>query len=211
MPLWPAHAASTKLGIYFPSQPVERCELGRISAYRTETVSHPPSSSQWPCSALTDSGHLSAVGALSSRSKLVRDDIKWQELLQHFRSVQSRHEKARRQALGTDTSSFAGFYEFDRQSDQGDKTNRATPARPGLRRKATNDIPVASSNTSSASAPQLPSTPFSPRAGALSPLNPRARIGNNTGTGPSHTTNPAAILTQQVQKQKRTISLSRKE
>ncbi|KAK1233431.1 hypothetical protein PQX77_003409 [Marasmius sp. AFHP31] len=151
-----------------------------------------------------------AVGALSSRSKLVRDDIKWQELLQHFRSVQSRHEKARRQALGTDTSSFAGFYEFDRQSDQGDKAGRATPARPGLRRKVTNEVSVTSTNVSSGSA-QLPSAPFSPRAGALSPLNPRARSGNNAGIGPSTAVNPAAALTQQVQKQKRTISLTRKE
>lgn len=37
---------------------------------------------------------------MATRSKLAREDIKWQELLQHFRSVQAKHEKARRLALG---------------------------------------------------------------------------------------------------------------
>ncbi|KAL0580708.1 hypothetical protein V5O48_001266 [Marasmius crinis-equi] len=155
----------------------------------------------------------SNVGAMSNRSKLTRDDIKWQELLQHFRSVQSRHEKARRQALGADATSFPGFYEFDRQSDQGDKAGRPTPVRPGIRRKATGtgDISIATSNASSSSAPvQVPSAPYSPRAGALSPLNPRAR-NNGATNGPSTPLNPSAILTQQAQKQKRMISLTRKD
>ncbi|KAF7332341.1 Heat repeat containing protein [Mycena kentingensis (nom. inval.)] len=42
----------------------------------------------------------------STRSKIGREDIKWQELLLHFRSVQSKHEKARRLALGTEGSIF---------------------------------------------------------------------------------------------------------
>ncbi|KAK7060363.1 hypothetical protein VNI00_001128 [Paramarasmius palmivorus] len=151
-----------------------------------------------------------SVGALSSRSKLVRDEIKWQELLQHFRSVQSRHEKARRQALGTDT--FSGFYEFDRQSDQGERvTTRPGPAptRPGLRRKATGEVSIPSSNPSTAQNPS-PTTPF---ARSLSPLNPRARIQNGVSASnpPSTPLNPAAALTQQAQKQKRIISLTRKE
>ncbi|ESK95145.1 heat repeat containing protein [Moniliophthora roreri MCA 2997] len=154
------------------------------------------------------------VGALSSRSKLVRDEIKWQELLQHFRSVQSRHEKARRQALGTDTSTFSGFYEFDRQSDQGERqSNRPSgaPTRPGLRRKVTGEVSIPSNN---AVAPpmQSPTTPFSR---SLSPLNPRARIQNgvsaSTPNPPSTSMNPAVALTQQAQKQKRIISLTRKD
>ncbi|KAF9266335.1 ARM repeat-containing protein [Marasmius fiardii PR-910] len=148
------------------------------------------------------------VGPLSSRSKLVRDDIKWQELLQHFRSVQSRHEKARRQALGTDTSAFPGLYEFDGQNDHGERAGRSAPTRPGLRRKATNDLSTPTTNASSSPIPaQAPTAPFSPRAGALSPLNPRSRIQN----APSTPLNPAAVLTQQVQKQKRAISLTRKD
>ncbi|TFY76603.1 hypothetical protein EWM64_g7407, partial [Hericium alpestre] len=38
--------------------------------------------------------------AMSTRSKLAREEIKWGELLSHFRAVQIKHEKARRAALG---------------------------------------------------------------------------------------------------------------
>ncbi|KAF9050517.1 hypothetical protein BJ165DRAFT_1525738 [Panaeolus papilionaceus] len=40
---------------------------------------------------------------ISKCSEIGRDDIKWQELLLHFRTVQAKHEKVRRQALGSDT------------------------------------------------------------------------------------------------------------
>ncbi|KAJ4479209.1 vacuolar protein 14 C-terminal Fig4p binding-domain-containing protein [Lentinula aciculospora] len=135
-----------------------------------------------------------AVGPLSGRSKLARDEIKWQELLQHFRSVQSKHEKARRQALGTDMTSFSSFPEFDRQSDQSERIGRPN-GRPGMRRKVTGELSV-SVNTSS---------PPSSRGPILSPLNPRAR--GSSGATPM---NPAAAITQQAQKGKRTISLTRK-
>ncbi|KAJ3982058.1 vacuolar protein 14 C-terminal Fig4p binding-domain-containing protein [Lentinula detonsa] len=136
------------------------------------------------------------VGPLSGRSKLARDEIKWQELLQHFRAVQSKHEKARRQALGTDMTSFSSFPEFDRQSDQSERVGRSpVNGRPGIRRKVTGDLSVSINTTS-------PPGPIS-RAPILSPLNPRAR-------GSSGATNPAAAITQQAQKGRRTISLTRK-
>jgi vacuole morphology and inheritance protein 14 len=36
------------------------------------------------------------VTTVSTRSNLSREDIEWQELLSHFRTVQTKHEKARR-------------------------------------------------------------------------------------------------------------------
>ncbi|KAJ3753879.1 vacuolar protein 14 C-terminal Fig4p binding-domain-containing protein, partial [Lentinula raphanica] len=138
------------------------------------------------------------VGPLSGRSKLARDEIKWQELLQHFRSVQSKHEKARRQALGTDMTSFSSFPEFDRQSDQSERVGRpSVNGRPGIRRKVTGDLSV---NVNTTSPPGATS-----RAPILSPLNPRAR--GSSGATPL---NPAAAITQQAQKGRRTISLTRK-
>ncbi|KAG1764479.1 hypothetical protein EV702DRAFT_1215443 [Suillus placidus] len=41
---------------------------------------------------------------IASRSKLGRDEIKWQELLNHFRALQSKHEKARRLSASPNTS-----------------------------------------------------------------------------------------------------------
>lgn len=153
----------------------------------------------------------STVGAMSTRSKIGRDEIKWQELVQHFRSVQAKHEKARRQALGTDTTSFSEYTDSERPLDSGERTVRNAGIRPPMRRRVTGDTSI-HPNTSSAPVPG-PNTPFSPRNGALSPLNPRAR-GNSgmlasaispTGGHPT----AAAALAQQAQKQRRTISLNR--
>lgn len=88
---------------------------------------------------------------IASRSKLGRDEIKWQELLNHFRALQSKHEKARRQDLGNSSS-------------QEDITitplSPPASAKPPMRRRVTGDLPVP---------PIIPSKP------ALSPLNPKAR------------------------------------
>ncbi|KAF9077068.1 vacuolar protein 14 C-terminal Fig4p binding-domain-containing protein [Rhodocollybia butyracea] len=137
------------------------------------------------------------VGPLSTRSKLVRDEIKWQELLQHFRSVQSKHEKARRQALGTDMTSFSSFPEFDRQSDQSERVGRPpVNGRPAMRRKVTGEMSV--------NATSSPAGPLS-RGPVLSPLNPRAR--GSSGATPL---TPSAAIAQQAPKSRRTISLTRK-
>ena len=53
--------------------------------------------------------HSTAASAMSSRSKITRDEIKWGELLSHFRTVQSRHEKARRLALGAFSDTHTAF------------------------------------------------------------------------------------------------------
>lgn len=149
---------------------------------------------------------FSAVSNISStRSKLGREDIKWQELLQHFRAVQVKHEKARRQALGTDTTSFTAFP----LANGIDSTKPPTPpsssgiapvshAPPG-RRKVTGDTGM---------------RPPSRTGGVLSPLNPKARmqsgLANNIVPGPQPPSSPTAPTTQIQSKVKRTLSLSRK-
>ncbi|KAG6854348.1 hypothetical protein C0991_007853 [Blastosporella zonata] len=130
-----------------------------------------------------------APGPLSTRSKLTRDEIKWQDLLLHFRSVQARHEKARRQALGTDTTSYSDFTDNENPAEApgsmpGDRVGRpATVGRAPLRRRVTGEVPAA--------------PPITGRAGALSPLNPRARVGGPLMNG---------VSTLQKPQQRRTIS-----
>lgn len=151
------------------------------------------------------------IGPISSRSKIGRDDIKWQELLLHFRSVQARHEKARRQALGADTSTISGFPDLDKLGELiGERPGRApTAGRPPMRRRVTGgELPNAIS----------PAPPVASKSGALSPLNPKARVPSGlTGIIPSQSgasvtssnTNAAAALTQ-AQRQRRPIDLTRR-
>lgn len=145
----------------------------------------------------TDSGFAHrAVGNLSStRSKLGREDIKWQELLQHFRTVQMKHEKARRQVLGTDVTSLTTFP----YANGIDSTKPPTPPSgsgvgpvPPSRRKVTGDGPL-----------RPPS-----RSGVLSPLNPKSRVQSGLGSAVVPPTSPTAA--QMQSKVKRTSSLSRK-
>ena len=115
---------------------------------------------------------------MTTRSKIGREDIKWQELLLHFRQVQSRHEKARRQAMGGDISSFSDFGDNEKTSDagrsMGPPASTAPPGRPPVRRKVTGDF-----------------TPGIPRLGVLSPLNPRARV--QAGPLPSAANPPVPV------------------
>ncbi|KAF5388338.1 hypothetical protein D9615_000638 [Tricholomella constricta] len=89
----------------------------------------------------------STLGPLSTRSKLGRDEIKWQELLSHFRSVQAKHEKARRQALGTDNAPYSDFTENEKTAElnppPGDRVGRPpTVGRAPLRRRVTGELPL---------------------------------------------------------------------
>ena len=100
------------------------------------------------------------------RSKLVREEgIKWQDLLSHFRSVQGKHEKARR---GESTASFVAS-----NSGNGPLSNVASntpPTRPiQIRRKVTEGPP--GSPRTSPSGTNLASYAVS----SPSPLNPKAR------------------------------------
>lgn len=111
---------------------------------------------------------------MSTRSKIGRDEIKWQELLLHFRSVQAKHEKARRQALGADT--LPGFSEMEKSVESagtGERTGRtSTVGRAPLRRRVTGELPPITGGP----------FPSAPRSGVLSPLNPKARVQNMTAT-----------------------------
>ncbi|KAF8238983.1 ARM repeat-containing protein [Tricholoma matsutake] len=144
----------------------------------------------------------STVGQLTTRSKIGRDEIKWQELLSHFRSVQAKHEKARRQALGADTSPQSESIDTERVGDpsggSGAGTDRIgrplTMGRAPLRRRVTGELPL-----------NPITVPTPGRPGALSPLNPKARIGAQVQNGAT----PTPLVAQQP-KQKRMISLTRK-
>ncbi|KAJ7228314.1 vacuolar protein 14 C-terminal Fig4p binding-domain-containing protein [Mycena pura] len=153
----------------------------------------------------------SVASTVSTRSKIGRDEIKWQELLLHFRSVQSKHEKARRQALGTDSGAFSSSLSDSDKNE--DRTGRGSGSRPGLRRKVTGEINVGVPGAVNAG-------PMSARNGVLSPLNPRARstglltnavLAQTGGGAVPVPASPASLLTQQTQKPRRTtIGLGRK-
>ncbi|KAG9317824.1 vacuolar protein 14 C-terminal Fig4p binding-domain-containing protein [Chiua virens] len=78
----------------------------------------------------------STVTSISSRTKMSQSEIKWQDLLAHFRAVQAKHEKARRQALGTDSLPFAGFDTKTTESKLGDGMG------PSMRRRVTGGDPT---------------------------------------------------------------------
>ncbi|QRV72887.1 vacuole-associated enzyme activator complex component (Vac14) [Ceratobasidium sp. AG-Ba] len=127
---------------------------------------------------------------LATRSKIAREEIKWQELLSHFRAVQAKHEKARRRDLTTEPEfSFLGS-EFERPG----ASSQGLSARPGMRRKV----------SQSAEIPPVPPS----RQGALSPLNPRrtnllvsaisAATGNREAARPTSPTSAARDKTRRV-------------
>lgn len=139
---------------------------------------------------------------VSSRSKMSRDEIKWQELLQHFRQVQAKHERSKRSS-GFESTSLQSFPEFDKTDVYNEKSPKAGQGRVPMRRRVTGDV--------SGTAPP-------PGRGVLSPLNPKARgpSGLTVGLAPSGTAqaglvtnslNAAASLTQ-AQKARRPPDLS---
>jgi len=144
----------------------------------------------------------SGISPLTTRSKIGRDEIKWQELLLHFRSVQSKHEKSRRQALGNDTSPIIGFAE-EKVNDASDRVGRPGSGRLLLRRKATGEI---SEPNSVPQSPQVGS-----RSGALSPLNPKARAPSGlTGLIGANSGGKVSPSLGQAQKQRRPLEPTRK-
>ncbi|KAH7103072.1 ARM repeat-containing protein [Auriculariales sp. MPI-PUGE-AT-0066] len=139
----------------------------------------------------------------SARSKMTtnnKEEIKWQDLLTHFRVVQAKHEKARRQESGGGDGPFASSF----TSSNG--VNGAQPMRPNPRRRSTNET------AASAGGPPrdfIPAARPPPMALALSPLNPRARgapalpalIGNiasATGTSPNTMNRPMSPTMAQM-------------
>ncbi|KAI0638415.1 ARM repeat-containing protein [Trametes polyzona] len=165
----------------------------------------------------------STVGNLSStRSKLGREDIKWQELLQHFRAVQIKHEKARRQALGgsDSTPSFPGSYAYA----NGGSADGNKPPSPPTGSATPTPAPVSAQTRRKVTGGEGPLRPPSRSSGVLSPLNPRARgqsalansitanAGQGQGAGQQQQQTPGSPTgpTQLQAKVRRTLSLSRK-
>lgn len=152
---------------------------------------------------------FSAISPLSTRSKIGRDEIKWQELLLHFRSVQAKHEKSRRQALGNDTPPIIGFPE-EKVNDTSDKVGRSGSGRLLMRRRVTGET----------SEPNIVSQPpqVGSRSGALSPLNPKARapsgltglMGASSNGKLPPSLNPTTVALGQAQKQRRPLESTRK-
>ncbi|KAI9000783.1 ARM repeat-containing protein [Trametes punicea] len=149
----------------------------------------------------------SAVGNLSStRSKLAREDIKWQELLQHFRTVQIKHEKARRQVLGgSDSPSFPPY------------TNGADKPPTPPSGSASSGAGVPAGTRRKVTGGDGPPRPPSRSGGVLSPLNPKARMQSTLansvlpgGAGTGQQQPPGSPTGQTQSKVRRTLSLSRK-
>ncbi|KAL4247019.1 VAC14 family protein [Abortiporus biennis] len=155
----------------------------------------------------------STVGNLSStRSKIGREDIRWNELLSHFRSVQNKHEKARRQALGADDSPpLAEFATAPAATSpttstvNGTGSSSSTTSRPPIRRRVT--------GTGGAGADTA-----RPPSRALSPLNPirgglRGQSGLSSMMAQSQVqglpNGPAYAQGQKGQQPKRALSLSK--
>jgi vacuole morphology and inheritance protein 14 len=137
-----------------------------------------------------------------------KEEIRWQELAAHFRAVQAKHEKARRQAAGGDMSApFADYptlEEREREREAGSlspplgmsgaggagsgagaggsgggRSGSGSGSGSGIKRKGDGPAPLV-----------IPS-----RAGALSPLNPRARgsglLASALGGGKVRPTSPS--------------------
>lgn len=132
-----------------------------------------------------------STAPFTARSKLGRgEEIKWQELLTHFRSVQSRHEKARRQALGIDR---VGIISSDSSEKASLNASSSSQTRPQMRRKVTGEAYGTSSGNTN-------------RSGALSPLNPRSR-GGGFFTASQNGGNRPRSPTQTQNKSRRTLTL----
>lgn len=198
MSLWAIDAATSKFCVPFPTEPSQRRPLRRISTTCAQVVCPIPFIPLYHISPLLRTG----VNLSSTRSKLGREDIKWQELLQHFRAVQMRHEKARRQALGTDVTSFIAHTNgIDSNKPPTPPSGPSAGAMPpSARRKMTVDGPL---------------RPPSRTGGMLSPLNPKSRAQNTAGAGvpgpqPPGSPTASASQSQAQAKVKRALSLSRK-
>jgi vacuole morphology and inheritance protein 14 len=139
----------------------------------------------------------------SSRSKIGREDIKWQDLFTHFRNVQAKHEKARRTGMGGNPGPLLDGYSTSNAAAGG-----GGGGRPPVRRRVTGDAPLASPGMSAVATPTRGS-------GALSPLNPRARTAASNGLmnalsggNPGRPMSPNSLLNQQ--RAKRGLSITRK-
>lgn len=200
MSLRPLNAASSELGILIVTKSVECSQCCRVLADCTQVVRDSLSACYCRADIVTRVSNVS-----STRSRLGREDIKWSELLGHFRAVQNKHEKSRRQAAG-DTGDFIlplpGFASDTASSIAASGAN-GNPVRPGMRRRVTGG---ASAEASLARPPSRALSPLNPRARGSSSLGQASQQSNTSTVVPS---SPTFNLQNQRQP-KRTLSISRK-
>jgi hypothetical protein len=171
VPVWVAYAASAKHCFRCTAKSTQCCQFGRLSSYRTETVCR--AVSPFALTGIMMPIFSSAAASMSSRSKLVRDEIKWGELLSHFRAVQSKHEKARRQGMGSPLDSGPSFSTMSPPLPPAEGGS----SRPAARRRVTGQgDPPSQPSSGSTSSTSVPARPPSRTGGLLSPLNPRSRV-----------------------------------
>ncbi|OXC65177.1 hypothetical protein AYX13_05657 [Cryptococcus neoformans] len=113
-----------------------------------------------------------------TRSKIGKDEIRWQELLSHFRNVQNRHEKARRQLNSTDIGSTQGSMHYP-SPFQNYPSNTSVPGQSAV--GSSSKGATRKKTTTSTSNSKQGSTDI--RSGT-SPLSPKRGASNSTnGTG----------------------------
>lgn len=149
-----------------------------------------------------------ASGTLGTRSKIVRDEIKWVELLSHFRNVQIKHEKSRRTGLSGDTGSVSGFSvngetggqsNSSREKLNGERSSERSSSATGVR----DGIPTRPQPRRKASATG---------GGVLSPLNPKRATGMLTalsggGSKPPISSGSRPLSPPLAEKQRRALGL----
>lgn len=148
-----------------------------------------------------------ASGTLATRSKIVRDEIKWVELLGHFRNVQIKHEKSRRTGISGDNGSVSGF------SVNGETGGQSSSSR----EKANGDRMGDRSNGGPGARDAVPSRPLARRKGSaqggvLSPLNPKSRTGvlaslSSAGSKPAVSAGARPMSPPLAEKQRRALGL----
>ncbi|OCF45938.1 vacuole morphology and inheritance protein 14 [Kwoniella heveanensis CBS 569] len=126
-----------------------------------------------------------SAAASATRSKLGnKEEIKWQELLSHFRSVQARHEKARRQLHSTDIGSMSSIH-YSSPSQSGAAAVPPSASMPGgtksgtMKKKSTFSSSATGSRQSSLEVGQ--NTRLS--TSGISPLNPKRVTSGSVGGG----------------------------
>ncbi|EJD53971.1 ARM repeat-containing protein [Auricularia subglabra TFB-10046 SS5] len=118
--------------------------------------------------------------AASARSKIIKEDIKWQDLLNHFRAVQVKHEKSRRMDFNSSSGNgpSLGDSAFTGTTERTERSYMSNGSRPTSRRRVTGEsvqmpLPPPIDTGGRARPPAL--SPLNPIAQSVGQAGPRAR------------------------------------
>ncbi|KAK6908076.1 hypothetical protein I203_102077 [Kwoniella mangroviensis CBS 8507] len=125
----------------------------------------------------SSTGSTFSSAAAATKSRLGnKEEIKWQELLSHFRSVQAKHEKARRQLHSADLPGSLSSIHYSSPSQSGLNSIPNTSSMPSAGQKSSGGTIKKKFASTSASASRQNSVEVSAagigRSG-ISPLNPK--------------------------------------